>query len=271
VRRGGKLLALSGLTSLPPMAKVTYRCAVDEFRGGAAACSSRPTPSKADGMSHVFVSRFKMRVCRFRNGSPPPICSMTFAREAEIAGARPCSCLAPARPSNSTAARDRSGSLSRDQAGRNIATAISLTGMKSWWLAIRSPSWRPIFSGVSMGVPREQQFIVRKPASPHLRRRDQDFRRACSISCRGAKPRAARRGCKTPAWSGCGGHGSSRSGLGWRYLKTKPFGDVSACSRDRVSPAHVPGEVESGSPTRTCANTRIYGASPVLSDHLVIR
>ena len=194
--------------------EVTYRCAMDEAER---ALFLEADAIHADGMSHVFVSRLK---CQF----PLPERAATtdlfhdVAREAELRGAT-MFMLGATETSNSIAAR-----IVQDR-----YPAIKLVGRRHGFFTDddeeitachQIAALAPDILWVSMGVPREQRFIVR-----HRRRLTSvgviktsgglfDF-------LSGARPRA-------PAWmQGAGLEWLWRAWLepkrlGWRYLKTNP-------------------------------------------------
>jgi N-acetylglucosaminyldiphosphoundecaprenol N-acetyl-beta-D-mannosaminyltransferase len=194
--------------------EVTYRCAVDEFER---ALFLKADAIHADGMSHVFVSRFKCEL-----PLPERVATTDLfhdvAREAESRGAT-MFMLGATKTSNSTAAR-----IVRDR-----YPAIKLVGHRHGYFADKDEervacdqiaTLAPDILWVSMGVPREQQFIVR------------NRHRLTSVGViktsgglfdflSGAKPRA-------PAWMQDAGvewlwrTWLEPRRLGWRYLKTNP-------------------------------------------------
>jgi exopolysaccharide biosynthesis WecB/TagA/CpsF family protein len=192
--------------------EVTYRCAVDEFER---ALFLKADAIHADGMSHVFVSRFKCEL-----PLPERVATTDLfhdvAREAESRGA---TMFMLGATSNSAAAR-----IVRDR-----YPAIKPVGHHHGYFADKDEelvacdqiaTLAPDILWVSIGVPREQQFIVR------------NRHRLTSVGViktsgglfdflSGATPRA-------PAWMQDAGPERlwrtwlEPKRLGWRYLKTNP-------------------------------------------------
>jgi N-acetylglucosaminyldiphosphoundecaprenol N-acetyl-beta-D-mannosaminyltransferase len=195
--------------------EVTFRCAVNDVER---ALFLQADAIHADGMSHVFVSRIK-------SGSPLPERVATtdlfhdVVREAELRGAT-MFMLGATEASNSNAA----------QIVRDKYPGIRLVGHRHGFFADADEeivvcdqiaSLAPDILWVSLGVPREQQFIVR-----HRHRLTSvgviktsgglfDF-------LSGSRPRA-------PAWMQSVGlewlwrAWLEPKRLGWRYLKTNPW------------------------------------------------
>jgi N-acetylglucosaminyldiphosphoundecaprenol N-acetyl-beta-D-mannosaminyltransferase len=195
--------------------EVTYRCAVNETER---ALFLQADAIHADGMPHVFVSRLK---CAFP--LPERVATTDLfhdvAREAEARGAT-MFMLGATEASNSIAAR----------IVREKYPAIKLVGRRHGFFADNDEellvcdqiaTLAPDILWVSMGVPREQQFIVR------------NRHRLTSVGViktsgglfdflSGSKPRA-------PAWMQNAGLEwlwrvrLEPKRLGWRYLKTNPW------------------------------------------------
>jgi len=195
--------------------EVTFRCAVNDVERE---LFLQADAIHADGMSHVFVSRIK-------SGFPLPERVATtdlfhdVAREAELRGAT-MFMLGATEASNSNAA----------QIVRDKYPGIRLVGHRHGFFADADEeivvcdqiaSLAPDILWVSLGVPREQQFIVR-----HRHRLTSvgviktsgglfDF-------LSGSRPRA-------PAWMQSVGlewlwrAWLEPKRLGWRYLKTNPW------------------------------------------------
>src|ERR1700737_1937105 len=195
--------------------EVTFRCAVNDVERE---LFLQADAIHADGMSHVFVSRIK-------SGFPLPERVATtdlfhdVAREAELRGAT-MFMLGATEASNSNAA----------QIVRDKYPGIRLVGHRHGFFADADEeivvcdqiaSLAPDILWVSLGVPREQQFIVR-----HRHRLTSvgviktsgglfDF-------LSGSRPRA-------PAWMQSVGlewlwrAWLEPKRLGWRYLKTNPY------------------------------------------------
>jgi exopolysaccharide biosynthesis WecB/TagA/CpsF family protein len=195
--------------------EVTYRCAVDAVERG---LFLQADAIHADGMPHVFVSRLK---CEFP--LPERVATTDLfhdvAREAETRGAT-MFMLGATEASNNIAAQ-----LVKDQ-----YPAIKLVGHRHGFFADgdeelvvcdQIATLTPDILWVSMGVPREQEFIVR------------NRHRLTSVGViktsgglfdflSGSKPRA-------PVWMQNAGlewlwrAWLEPKRLGWRYLKTNPW------------------------------------------------
>jgi N-acetylglucosaminyldiphosphoundecaprenol N-acetyl-beta-D-mannosaminyltransferase len=195
--------------------EVTYRCAVDEVER---ALFLQADAIHADGMAHVFVSRLKCDV-----PLPERVATTDLfhdvAREAELRGAT-MFMLGATEASNRVAVR-----IVRDK-----YPTLKLIGHRHGFLADddeelvvcnQITTLAPDILWVSMGVPREQQFIVR------------NRHRLTSVGViktsgglfdflSGSKPRA-------PAWMQSAGlewlwrAWLEPKRLGWRYLKTNPW------------------------------------------------
>jgi N-acetylglucosaminyldiphosphoundecaprenol N-acetyl-beta-D-mannosaminyltransferase len=195
--------------------EVTYRCAVDDVER---ALFLQADAIHADGMPHVFVSRLK---CEFP--LPERVATTDLfhdvAREAELRGAT-MFMLGATETSNSIAA----------QIVRDKYPAIKLIGHRHGFFADSDDelvacdqiaTLAPDILWVSMGVPREQEFIVR------------NRHRLTSVGViktsgglfdflSGSRPRA-------PAWMQSAGlewlwrAWLEPKRLGWRYLKTNPW------------------------------------------------
>jgi N-acetylglucosaminyldiphosphoundecaprenol N-acetyl-beta-D-mannosaminyltransferase len=194
--------------------EVTYRCAVDEVER---ALFLQADAIHADGMPHVFVSRLK---CQFP--LPERVATTDLfhdvAREAEVRGAS-MFMLGATEASNSIAV----------QTVRDRYPAIKLVGHRHGFFADNDEelvvcdqiaTLAPDILWVSMGVPREQQFIVRnrhRLTSVGLIKTSGGLFDFLS----GSKPRA-------PAWMQNAGlewlwrAWLEPKRLGWRYLKTNP-------------------------------------------------
>jgi N-acetylglucosaminyldiphosphoundecaprenol N-acetyl-beta-D-mannosaminyltransferase len=194
--------------------EVTYRCAVND---GERWLFLQADAIHADGMPHVFISRLKCEV-----PLPERVATTDLfhdvAREAEVRGAS-MFMLGATEASNSIAVQNI----------RDRYPAIKLVGHRHGFFADNDEelvvcdqiaTLAPDILWVSMGVPREQQFIVR------------NRHRLTSVGViktsgglfdflSGSKPRA-------PAWMQNAGlewlwrTSLEPKRLGWRYLKTNP-------------------------------------------------
>ena len=194
--------------------EVTYRCAVNESERW---LFLQADAIHADGMPHVFISRLKCEV-----PLPERVATTDLfhdvAREAEVRGAS-MFMLGATEASNSIAVQNI----------RDRYPAIKLVGHRHGFFADNDEelvvcdqiaTLAPDILWISMGVPREQQFIVR------------NRHRLTSVGViktsgglfdflSGSKPRA-------PAWMQNAGlewlwrASLEPKRLGWRYLKTNP-------------------------------------------------
>jgi N-acetylglucosaminyldiphosphoundecaprenol N-acetyl-beta-D-mannosaminyltransferase len=195
--------------------EVTYRCAVDEVER---ALFLQADAIHADGMSHVFVSRLKCGLALPERVATTDLFH-DVAREAALRGAT-MFMLGATEASNDIAVR-----IVKDE-----YPALKLIGHRHGFFADNGEelvvcnqitALAPDILWVSMGVPREQQFIVR------------NRHRLTSVGViktsgglfdflSGAKPRA-------PAWMQSAGlewlwrAWLEPKRLGWRYLKTNPW------------------------------------------------
>jgi N-acetylglucosaminyldiphosphoundecaprenol N-acetyl-beta-D-mannosaminyltransferase len=194
--------------------EVTYRCAVNESERW---LFLQADAIHADGMPHVFISRLKCEV-----PLPERVATTDLfhdvAREAEVRGAS-MFMLGATEASNSIAVQNI----------RDRYPAIKLVGHRHGFFADNDEelvvcdqiaTLAPDILWISMGVPREQQFIVR------------NRHRLTSVGViktsgglfdflSGSRPRA-------PAWMQNAGlewlwrASLEPKRLGWRYLKTNP-------------------------------------------------
>jgi N-acetylglucosaminyldiphosphoundecaprenol N-acetyl-beta-D-mannosaminyltransferase len=156
--------------------EVTYRCAVDE---GERSLFLHADAIHADGMPHVFVSRLRCDIALPERVATSDL-FYDVTREAEAKGAT-MFMLGATELSNATAAR----------LVKNRFPDLKLVGRRSGFFKNDDEEIRvcgqiaelaPDILWVSMGVPREQRFIVPSPASLDVGRRHQNLGRTVRLS-----------------------------------------------------------------------------------------